>query len=197
MIALLRGRLAGRSSSWCVLVVGGVGYGVWAPERCILEAAGADGETTLYTHMSVRQDAIELFGFSTPQDREFFRMLLGISGIGPKAALNILSSLDAASLARAITQGDDKRLVAVPGVGKKTAARLILELKEKVKALASTSGAADDEGDDVLDVLENLGCDPGKARAELDQVRGADPAPQGVDALLAECLQRLGREGRG
>ncbi|MBM3463810.1 MAG: Holliday junction branch migration protein RuvA [Armatimonadetes bacterium] len=195
MIAQLRGTLAGRAKNHAVVDCNGVGYGVWVPER-VLMALDGDRQVTFYTYMAVREDAIELFGFSTPQDREFFKLLISISGIGPKAALNILSFLDAASLTRAIANGDANRLVAVPGIGKKTAARLILELKEKVKQFAADAAAGDgtpDELADVLEVLENLGCDAQRAREAVEQVRVSAGDNLGFDALLAESLQLLGR----
>ena len=206
MIAHLRGTVASRAANYAVIDVGGVGYGVWVPDRCLSGSGAGEGESpvTLFTWLSVREDALELFGFTTPQDREFFRMLIGVSGIGPKAALNVLSALDAATLARAILKGDDARLVKVPGVGKKTAARIILELKEKVtrqSAGSALAGIPDDPGGepldrdvmDVLDVLEGLGCRPEAARAAIDQVRARAARPLGFDDLLSESLQVLGQ----
>lgn len=206
MIAHLRGTVASRAANYAVIDVGGVGYAVWVPDRCLAGGGAGEGEATvtLFTWLSVREDAMELFGFSTPQDREFFRMLIGVSGIGPRAALNVLSALDAATLARAILKSDDARLVKVPGVGKKTAARIILELKEKVtrqSAGAVLASMPEDPGGepvdrdlvDVLEVLEGLGCRPEAARAAVEQVQARAVRPAGFDDLLSESLQVLGQ----
>lgn len=205
MIAHLRGTVSSRSANHAVIDVGGVGYGVWVPDRCLSEAgAGPEAAVTLFTYLSVRQDAMELFGFTTPQDREFFRLLIGVSGIGPRAALSVLSAMDAATLARAILKGDDARLVKVPGVGKKTAARIILELKEKVGRQSLAGGGSlppEEEGTepvdrdvlDVLEVLEGLGCRPDSARAAVEQVRARSSRTLGFDDLLSESLQMLGQ----
>lgn len=194
MIAQLRGRLIGRGKNHAVLDVNGVGYLVNVPDRCLPPSART-GETevmlTLFTWLSVRDDALELFGFSTPQDRELFKLLIGINGIGPRAGLNILASMDAGALASAIMKGDDGRLVRVQGVGKKTAARIILELREKVHALAAGDGErADSEVCDVLEVLESLGCRPDDARAAVDRVTALKPKLN-FDDLLGECLSVL------
>lgn len=190
MIAQLRGQLAGRGPNQAVLDVGGVGYLVHVPDRCLPPSARV-GETivTLYTWLSVREDALELYAFSSPQERELFKLLISINGIGPKAGLNILASMDAGALAAAIAKGDDARLTRVQGVGKKTASRIILELREKVGSLATSNGI-DSEEADVLDVLEGLGCRPEEARAALEQVTRRAPG-LGFDDLLAECLTAL------
>lgn len=189
MIAQLRGRLATRAANQAVLDVNGIGYLVNVPDRCMTARIGDD--VTLFTWLSVREDALELFGFSTPQDREFFKLLLSINGIGPRAGLNILSSMDAGALAIAIVKGDDVRLTRVQGVGKKTAARIILELREKVNALSLAHGdGAGNEAGDVLEVLESLGCRPDEARAAVDKVTAQHPTLT-FDDLLAECLAAL------
>lgn len=190
MIAQLRGLLAGRGSNQAVLDVGGVGYLVNVPDRCLPASARVgESELTLYTWLSVREDALELFGFSSPQDRELFKLLISINGIGPKAGLNILSSMDAGALATAIAKGDDARLTKVQGVGKKTASRIILELREKVSGLATSDGP-DNEEADVREVLEGLGCRPDEARSAVEQVTRKSPG-LGFDDLLAECLAAL------
>lgn len=190
MIAQLRGLLAGRGVNQAVLDVGGVGYLVNVPDRCLPAGARVgESELTLFTWLSVREDALELFGFTSPQDRELFKLLISINGIGPKAGLNILSSMDAGALATAIAKGDDARLTKVQGVGKKTASRIILELREKVSNLASSDGP-DNEEADVLEVLEGLGCRPDEARNALEQVTRKAPG-LGFDDLLAECLAAL------
>lgn len=197
MIAQLRGVMASRATNQAVLDVNGVGYLVNVPDRCLPPNARAgETELTLYTWLSVREDALELFGFSTPPERELFKLLISINGIGPKAGLNILSSMDAGALATAIAKGDDARLTRVQGVGKKTASRIILELREKVSSLATGGTDDDDETADVLEVLESLGCRPEDARGALEQVSKRSPG-LGFDALLAECLSALSTGRRG
>jgi Holliday junction DNA helicase RuvA len=191
MIAQLRGKLAGRGVHQAVLDVGGVGYLVNVPDRCLPSGLAVGEELTLYTWLSVREDALELFGFSSPQDREFFKLLISINGIGPRAGLNILSSMDAGALATAIVKGDDARLTRVQGVGKKTAARIVLELREKVNGLASGGGGGvASEAGDVLEVLEGLGCRPDDARAAVEKVCARAPGLS-FDDLLAESLAAL------
>jgi holliday junction DNA helicase RuvA len=125
-----------------VLDVGGVGYLVQATQRALRKAQAGE-EVTLDTHLHVREDILQLYGFAEPAERELFELLLSVSGVGPKVALAILSSSTPADLRRAIALEDTTRFVAIPGIGKKTAQRVVLELKEKlgpVQALAEPSG---------------------------------------------------------
>ena len=132
MIARLRGRIAGRTSSGLIFDVNGVGYLVSAaPSVTRL----GDGEITIEIHTVVREDALQLYGFGTAEEREVFELLLGVSGVGPKVALAIISGSTPAELRRAIALDDVKRFQAIPGVGLKTAQRVVLELKEKLTVL--------------------------------------------------------------
>lgn len=148
MIGRLTGRVVEEGlESTLVLDVHGVGYELSVPlgtvgrARALADEAGAE-PLTLYVHTHVREDALLLYGFATREDRATFRTLIGISSVGPKMAMGILSALSAAELAAAIARRDATRLTAIPGVGKKTAERLVLELKDKLLALPSPAPAA-------------------------------------------------------
>jgi holliday junction DNA helicase RuvA len=131
MIAKLRGRPAGRTLEGVVLDVGGVGYLVRTTVRALRKADGAE-EVELDTYLHVREDALQLYGFAEPAERELFEQLLSVSGVGPKVALAIVSGSTPRELRRAIALEDTTRFIAIPGIGKKTAQRVVLELKEKL-----------------------------------------------------------------
>ncbi|HET9324023.1 MAG TPA: Holliday junction branch migration protein RuvA [Gaiellaceae bacterium] len=134
MIAHLRGRVVARTLDGVVLDVNGVGYRIQTTARALQKAQGGD-ELTLETYLHVREDALQLYGFAEPAERELFEHFLSVSGVGPKVALAILSGSTPADLRRAIALEDTTRFVAIPGIGKKTAERVVLELKEKIGAL--------------------------------------------------------------
>ena len=131
MIAQLRGRVVARRLDGVVVDVGGVGYLVQATQRA-LDKARTGEEVVLDTYLHVREDALQLYGFAEPAERELFELLLSVSGVGPKVALAILSNSTPGDLRRAIALEDETRFVAIPGIGKKTAQRIVLELKEKL-----------------------------------------------------------------
>jgi Holliday junction DNA helicase RuvA len=163
MIARLRGRIAGRAGAGLIVDVNGVGYLVHATPS--VQRLG-DGEVTVEIHTVVREDALQLYGFATAEERELFELLLGVSGVGPKVALAILSGSSPAELRRAIVRDDVKRFQAIPGVGLKTAQRVVLELRAVV-ADATTGG--EDLG--ARDALVELGwslLDAERALAEID-----------------------------
>src|SRR5439155_27351702 len=152
MIARLRGRIAGRAGPGLIIDVNGVGYLVHATPS--VQRLG-DGEITVETHTVVREDALQLYGFATAEERELFELLLGVSGVGPKVALAILSGSTPAELRRAIVRDDVKRFQAIPGIGLKTAQRVVLELKEKLASVAEAAAAGDDL--QARDALVELG----------------------------------------
>jgi Holliday junction DNA helicase RuvA len=166
VIARLRGRIAGRSSGGLILDVNGVGYLVNAAPSV---ARLGDGEITVEIHTVVREDALQLYGFGTADEREVFELLLGVSGVGPKVALAIISGSTPSELRRAIALDDVKRFQAIPGVGLKTAQRVVLELKEKLTVL----DVAPVRGGDLTarDALVELGwslLDAERVLAEVD-----------------------------
>jgi Holliday junction DNA helicase RuvA len=167
MIARLRGRIVGRSGAGLILDVNGVGYLVHAAPS--VHRLG-DGEVTVEVHTIVREDALQLYGFSTTEERTLFELLLGVSGVGPKVALAIVSGSTPAELRRAIARDDVRRFQAIPGVGLKTAQRVVLELKEKLDAADLV--AEGDESTLARDALTNLGWslpDAERALAAVDQ----------------------------
>ncbi len=172
MIARLRGKPVASTTEGLVLDVAGVGYLVAATPSALRKAEGAD-EVTVETYLHVREDAMQLYGFAEPAERELFVQLLSVNGIGPKVALAIVSGSPVAELRRAIVRGDAARFQAIPGIGKKTAERIVLELKEK---LGDPALAAAPEGDGeyhvvARDALVELGwslLDAERALSEVD-----------------------------
>jgi Holliday junction DNA helicase RuvA len=179
MIALIRGTLAYKSIDHVIIDVGGVGYRLFIPLSTFYSLPEA-GELSLFTHTHVREDSLLLYGFLSLEEKDLFVILIGISGIGPKLAVNILSHIPAGDLKRAIATGDIKRLSGLPGIGKKTAERLVLELKDKVgpaggpaKTLGSSPAAGTAAGDligDVISALVNLGYKENQARKVLENM---------------------------
>jgi holliday junction DNA helicase RuvA len=160
VISRLRGTVAGRTPDGLVVDVGGVGYLVAVTPSVLRRAEG--GEVTVETYLHVREDALQLYGFAEPSERELFLHLLAVGGIGPKVALSVVSSAPAAELRRAIVLQDPARFQAIPGIGKKTAERIVLELKEKlgseeVVALPSLPGAPTSAHVVARDALVELG----------------------------------------
>ncbi len=172
MIARLRGKAVASTPEGLILDVGGVGYLVAATPSAVRKADGAD-EVTVETYLHVRQDVMQLYGFAERAERELFVQLLSVNGIGPKVALAIVSGSPAEELRRAIVREDVVRFQAIPGIGKKTAERIVLELKEKlaVTAIAPVAGAGTDDHVVARDALVELGysvADAERALAETD-----------------------------
>lgn len=173
MIARLRGRPVGRSTEGLVLDVNGVGYLV-AATPAVLRRATAGADLTVETYLHVREDALQLYGFADAEERDLFVHLLTVSGVGPKVALAVVSGSPAAELRRAIALGDHARFQAIPGIGKKTAERIVLELREKLGAVVepALSAVGDAAGHVVArDALIELGysiVDAERALAEID-----------------------------
>ena len=200
MIALLSGKIAYKGISHIVVDTQGVGYRVFIPLTTFYELPEAGETVTLHIHTSVKEDAINLFGFYTREERELFQLMISVSGIGPKVAMGILSRISARELLEAISGGNLAKLITVPGVGKKMAERLILELKEKaVKKMAADQvpvmDARQKQNDmireDVLSALVNLGYKANAARDALDKVvRDAEGEPA-MDQLLKKALNIL------
>jgi Holliday junction DNA helicase RuvA len=168
MIASLRGKPVLRTPEGLVLDVGGVGYLVHATPRALARAKD-EAETTLQTYLAVREDALQLYGFADTAERELFVHLLAVNGVGPKVALAIVSASTPADLRKAILLEDVKRFEAIPGIGKKTAQRVVLELKEKLGgAIESGAGGTDSVARDALVELGYTIIDAERALAETD-----------------------------
>ncbi|HWI40920.1 MAG TPA: Holliday junction branch migration protein RuvA [Verrucomicrobiae bacterium] len=197
MIALLTGRIARKAPDFIVLDVHGVGYRVHIPFSTYYELPPEETTVSLHIHTSVREDAILLYGFRTLLEKELFQLLISVSGVGPRLATGILSNVEPGDLMRSLAQGDLARLASIPGIGKKTAERLVLELKEKVKKVEGEKpqpeeAAATLQGDvreDVLSALVNLGYKESLVQKAL----GAIVPEEGdtVEALLRKALKAL------
>ena len=189
-IARLRGVVEEWGADWLLVFVGGVGLRVQVPASTA-EALGRQGENVvLHTHLHVRDDAVALFGFATGEDLRLFEMLIGVSGVGPRGALSLLSALGAEVLSDAVSAGDVPRLQQVPGIGQKMAARLVLELKGKLvgRAAASVPMGRDDE---VVAALVGLGYTQAEAQAAAASV--PSDGSLSVEERLRSALAYFGR----
>jgi holliday junction DNA helicase RuvA len=200
VIAHLRGRVLEKHPNRLVVDVNGVGYDVFVPLSTFygLGEVGADIALRIHTH--VREDALALYGFATLLEQELFERLIGVSGIGPKLALAVLSGIEPAELIRAIERGDVARLTAIPGVGKKTSERIVLELKDRLpRALAATTVAAGEAPsaasavrDDVISALANLGYHRPLAEKAVASAIKAEP-DGGFERTLKQALRELAK----
>ena len=192
MIALVRGRLAAHAGGEVVVDVGGVGYQVHVIPGDVQGAVGSD--ITLHTHLSVREDALTLYGFRKPAAVSLFRQLVGVSGVGPKLALAAIGTLGPEGLRRAVVTEDVGALTAIPGVGKKGAQRMILELRERLGALGvddlpPAAVQITDARSEVRGALATLGY----GASEIEQALAAVPDPAAsAEDQLRQALQRLG-----
>jgi Holliday junction DNA helicase RuvA len=175
MIARLRGKAVAWSADGLVLDVGGVGYLLHATPSAVRKSEGAD-EATLETHLHVREDALQLFGFADASERELFEQLLAVSGVGPKVALAIVSGYSPAELRRAIVRDDAALFQSIPGIGKKTAQRVVLELREKIAPLAAVQGAPEPGAGDGHIVARDALVELGYSLVEAEQrLAATDP----------------------
>jgi Holliday junction DNA helicase RuvA len=187
VIARLRGRAVANTPDGLVLDVGGVGYLVAATPTAVRKADGAD-EVSLHTYLHVREDALQLYGFAEAAERELFVQLLSVNGVGPKVALAIVSGSPAAELRRAIALEDAARFQAIPGIGKKTAERIVLELKGALADAIAPSGVS--AGDDHLvarDALVELGYSVTDAERALADTDATLPAEERVRQALKKA----------
>ena len=198
MIGFLRGRLLRLAPEAILLDVGGVGYEVSIPLSTYyeLERHGEGAEVALHIHTHVREDALALFGFVAERERRLFERLISVSGVGPRLARVVLSGMVPDDLLAALGRGDVARLSTIPGVGKKTAERLVLELRDKIAELATTPTAATppppDTGEDLLGALLNLGYRRQEAERAAADARRDHPEAE-LGELLRLALKRLAR----
>lgn len=199
MIGQLRGQLLSKRPNLALVDVQGVGYEVNIPLTSFYELPGEGGEITLRIHTHVREDALVLYGFVTQREKEFFTKLISIGGIGPRLAISILSGARVEELARAVSEGNVARLVAIPGVGRKTAERLVLELKSQISAFlapeqeteAARPAGADALQEDVLSALVNLGYPRAAAEKALGSAVRAGDCDRNFEDMLRSTLRRL------
>ena len=198
MIAFLRGRVLDKQPNRITVDVQGVGYDVHVPLSTYYRIAEPGGEVALKVHTHVREDALQLFGFLTDLERQLFERLIGVSGIGPKMAVVLLSGMEARDLVTCVLRADVARLTGIPGIGKKTAERIVLELKDRVGKLgveseaASVETAGDRLRDDLLSALLNLGYHRPLAEKAADTVLAAGNEPT-FEVALKAALRELMR----
>jgi Holliday junction DNA helicase RuvA len=192
MIALLRGTLVEKHPNQAILDVGGVGYDVTIPISTFAKLPAAGAETRLRIHTHVREDALMLYGFLSQDEKNLFEKLIGVSNIGPGLAIKVLSGMEAGDLLTAIRRSEIEKLVRIPGVGKKTAERIVLELRDKLPAPAGGTQEAQPAlsslDEDVLSALTNLGCARPQAEAAVRKAR-ANGAPAEFEPLFRKALE--------
>lgn len=202
MISFIRGYVADSTESSVILETGGIGYEIFMTGTAIERAVRESGEILVHTYFHVREDAMQLYGFLSRDDLQVFRLLLGVNGIGPKAALGILAGLTADELRFAVLSDDVKTLSRAPGIGKKTAQKLILELKDKLNAeeafelklahvqeKAGSEAAAADGSGEAVEALVALGYSSTQALQAVHKVSGI-PADD-VEGILKAALKNL------
>lgn len=190
MISLLRGPIIETGNRFCVIDIGGIGYKVYVTEDT-LHGLKIGAEKTLWTYLAVREDALDLYGFPSPKDKSFFELLISISGIGPKGALNILSLVSVDTLTSSIRSGSVAHLVKVSGIGKKTAEKIVLELKDKLGGIENGSdmSAVMSSDMDAIEALRALGYDADEAREALKKI---DPKIEDTGKKVKAALKMLG-----
>lgn len=203
MIASLRGKIVQKGPESLVLDVHGVGYRVHISLGTFYELPDVGETVTLHTHLVVRDDALELFGFLSESERQAFLSLLEVAGIGPRLARNILSGIRPYELAQAVARRDGRRLRAIPGVGKRTAERILVDLRDKMEGLEEgwegveleegQGGREDGMESEVLSALLNLGYRKGEVRRVIAEARLAMEGPLTVESWVRESLKLLAK----
>ncbi|HEX4714344.1 MAG TPA: Holliday junction branch migration protein RuvA [Ktedonobacteraceae bacterium] len=197
MIASIHGTLEARRADQAIVRVGGFSLRIFAPASTLSRLGDPGSTVTLYTHFQVREDGMALYGFSAEAERDAFEQLISISGVGPKVALALLGTMDAQVLYKAIGDEDLQRLSLAPGVGKKLASRLVLELKGKLPALGGVAGpgmaaASGSIQAEVLEVLINLGYSTAEAQAALRRI--PQDQPMTLEEQVTFALRSFARE---
>lgn len=201
MISYIRGELVAVEKEKIIIDVGGVGYGIFMPESAMGLLPQMGNEVKLYTYLNVREDAMQLFGFLIRDDLEIFKLLIGVSGIGPKGGLSILSKLTADDLRFAIMSGDSKAISAAPGIGKKTAEKVIIELKDKLdieqilnpsdsetKSAIKMDSSANEVQSEAVQALVALGYGSTESLKAVNKVNSENMT---VEEVLKQALKNL------
>jgi len=194
VIGFLRGKLISKQPPHLVLDVGGVGYELDAPMSTFYNLPSTGADISLFTHLVVREDAHILFGFAAERERRMFRELIKVTGIGPKLALSVLSGINVDELLICVTSGDTDSLVRIPGVGRKTAERLLIEMRDRIKGFGevtaifspTSGGAAPGVHQEAFSALVALGYKPAEVTRLLN---GVDPAIQSVEEIIRHALK--------
>lgn len=199
MIAYIKGALKSKTTESAIIDVNGIGYEVFIPLSTFCNLPDEGGLAELYVHTQLKEDAIQLYGFLTPEEKGAFQLLISVTGVGPKLARNILSGIPVVDLVNAIGSSDKARLSAIPGIGAKSAERLILELKDKVGNL-SKPGVKEAEprlkdtlSNDIISALENLGYKVAQAEEAVRKARALLPQSP-FEAVFKEALKFLSRK---
>ncbi len=201
MIGFIRGRLLAKGERGVLVEVAGVGYEVEVPVSTLQQLPSVGGEVELFTHLAWREDGVNLYGFLTSDDRDMFRLLIDVSGVGPRLAMTILSSLTTPQLLEILAAGDVGRLKSIHGIGKKTAARLCVDLKERAGKMFSMGGLRDERPlggptpleEQAVSALINLGYGEREALEAVRQARASLAGEVGIEALITESLRRLAK----
>jgi Holliday junction DNA helicase RuvA len=194
VIAKLNGTLAFKTPGEVIVDVGGVGYQLFISLRVFYRLPEIGRSVNLFVHTHMREDALQLFGFLDNEEKRVFHMLIGVAGIGPKLAISILSGIPSGDLVRALKRGDQLRLVSIPGVGKRLAERMIVELKDKLETIPDTVPLVGRDGNsqlmqDAVSALVNLGYRRGDSEKIVrDVVQGEE---ENLEGVLKEALRRL------
>lgn len=198
MYSYIKGKLEETYTDHVVIENNGIGYEIFMPDRCIPELGSRGEEVKVYTYLHVREDAMLLFGFATREEQELFRQLIGVSGIGPRGGLAILSVLSADDLRFAVLAEDDKKIAKAPGIGKKTAQRLIIELKDKIDISEDILDGAVDPGplqaalparDEAIQALEALGYSRSDAYTVVSRIPVSEESD--TEEILKQALKQL------
>lgn len=194
MIGYLKGNLIQKSPNQVLLDIGGVGYCAWIPLSTYFKLGEVDEKVELFVYTHLTDNSLALYGFSTEEERDIFLKLIGISGIGPKLALNILSGIEVSDLEEAIRESDVTRISCIPGIGKKTAMRIALELQEKLEKKEKVlSGKGFQEREDLISALMNLGFRRKEVERIVDETIKRLTVEAGFEQLLRESLKKLSK----
>lgn len=194
MFDYISGVLKRKSENYAVIDANGIGYKITMPSQSLAHLGEAETIATIYTYLYIREDLIELYGFSSPEERTSFEMLISVSGVGPKAAISILSAVPFSSLALAIVTNDPKTITKAQGVGPKLAQRIILELKDKIKSRDLNTNDTDftpvvSQDDEAIEALVVLGYSRGEAENALKNVPSDAPLEEKIKAALTGLMK--------
>jgi len=194
MIAYLKGNLIKKSPNYVILDIGGVGYRAWIPLSTYLNIGNLNEVVGLFIYTHLTDNSLSLYGFSTEEEKDIFLKLISISGIGPKLALNVLSGIGASDLEEAIRQSDVDRISLIPGIGKKTALRIALELQEKLEKKENVLAAkGSQEKEDLISALMNLGFKRKEIETIVNETIKTYGLKAGFETLLRESLKRMAK----